>query len=134
VELTSDSEWDPNHKRYQESEEKLDLGLDYQVDHFPQADRVICELRAIQSSPLFPQFICSKLTTTVKVSATSSTTQRHSDSLRNKLSSIFGVRLDTATRTLNATPQLALKNAIHPIHKRFCTEVASISEAWWTIR
>jgi hypothetical protein len=128
IELTSDNEWDPNDKRFQEWEERLDHILDVlDEEFFPhQIDCTICELWAIQSSFSFLQFICNKLASAVKVSATKSSPQRHSESLRDEISQIFGVGLDTATRTLNATTQLAIRNSIHPIHKRFRTEVAQL--------
>jgi hypothetical protein len=46
--------------------------------------------------------------------------------MRNKVARIFGVGLETASRTLRATTQLALRHAIHPIHKRYTTKVAQL--------
>ena len=46
--------------------------------------------------------------------------------MRNKVARIFGVGLETASRTLRATTHLALRHAIHPIHKRYTTKVAQL--------
>jgi hypothetical protein len=125
IELISDQEWNPNDKQFQELEERMINDLDAnQIDH--QESRLICELPALQSVPPFSHTLCNKLTPTAKVSATKYTSQKHSDLLQDKISLIFGVGLDTAQRTLNATTQLVIHNSMHPIHKRFRTEVVQL--------
>ena len=52
--------------------------------------------------------------------------EEHSDELHNKVARTFGIGIDTANRTLCATTQLALRHALHPIHKRYTTKVAQL--------
>jgi hypothetical protein len=68
----------------------------------------------------------SMINQTVKIGATYSNSRKFTEALCNKVSHIFGVGLDTADRTLQATMQLAIRHAIHPIHRRFHTEVAQL--------
>lgn len=103
----------------------MDYNLDTSEKDF-QADRFICELQTLQLMHPFSHTLCNKIIPTVKISGTQSTTQRYSESLQDKISLLFGIGLDTATRTLNATTQLAIRNSIHPIHRRFRTEVAQL--------
>jgi len=49
-----------------------------------------------------------------------------SEELRNKVAKTFGIGLKTAERTIWCTTQLALRHAVHPIHKRFKTRVAQL--------
>jgi len=65
------------------------------------------------------------MTSKVKVASISSL-PRTTDSLWHKVSRTFGVGLETAERTIKATTQLALRNAILPIHRHFRTEVAQL--------
>jgi hypothetical protein len=62
----------------------------------------------------------------VKINASYSQHRKHVDALRDKISSTFGVGLDTATRTLQATTQLALHQTILPIHRCYWTQVSQL--------
>ncbi len=57
-------------------------------------------------------------------SAQSSSRKPYVDALM--LAKQWGIRVETATRTLNATTQLAIRQAIHPIQGRFRTEVMQL--------
>jgi hypothetical protein len=62
----------------------------------------------------------------VIISATSSQLQKPAEILRDKIAKTFGIGLETAERTLKVTTQLALRQAIHPIHHRYMTQVPQL--------
>ena len=124
IELTSTSDWDPNADQFQEEEERVIHGF-ADTDH-PMNDRTIGALETIVSPASFPTYLSKKAAYIVQVGALSASKQSHPHSLRDRISSIFGVGLETANRTLEATTQLALRNAIHPNQRRYRTEVAQL--------
>jgi hypothetical protein len=63
---------------------------------------------------------------TVKIHATYSQKRKPNEALRDKVSQTFGIGLETADRTIQATTQLAIRHAIHPIHRRYRTQVAQL--------
>jgi hypothetical protein len=119
VEMTSDKEWDPHSEEFAEQE-----GMVEEEVNTITPDRNICNVHTVHddlAGDLYKNIIRN-----VHVSATNSTPRNHSDTLRDKVSRTFGVGLETAERTLMATTQLALRTSIHPIHKRYRTEVAQL--------
>jgi hypothetical protein len=62
----------------------------------------------------------------VLVGSMSSKSRLPTETLCNKIAKTFGVGLETAARTIQSTTQLALRQSIHPIHKRFKMRVAQL--------
>jgi hypothetical protein len=122
IELTSDKEWDPHSREF--SEREKDTEHDAIIGIPP--DRSICSIQSAHEVLDTSQCLYQDIMENVYVGAANTTAQKHSDSLRNKVSRIFGVGLETADRTLLATMQLAIRHSIHPIHRRYRTEVAQL--------
>jgi hypothetical protein len=62
----------------------------------------------------------------VMVSSMISTLRKSTEELQYKVAITFGIGLETAAKTIHSTIQLALRNSVHPIHKRFRTRVAQL--------
>jgi hypothetical protein len=121
IELTPSDDWDPHASSFVEEEEQMQVQLD--TIH-PKHDRSISAvLNESICKPVvsFDQAVSRK----VMVASTTST-PRSTESLKNKIASTFGIGLETAQRTLQATTQLALRNVTHPIHRRYRTDVAQL--------
>jgi hypothetical protein len=104
IELTSHKEWDPHSREFSESEK--DAENDAIISIPP--DRSICSIQSAYKVHDISQCLYQNIMENVHVGAANTTAQKHSDSLRNKVSRIFGVGLETADRTLLATMQLAI--------------------------
>jgi hypothetical protein len=111
VELTSSEDWDPHANYFAAKEEQVQQRLDSIPVHQDRSIDLIVEFGHSLHS---------------RVMASTSSTPRSSESLRNKIASTFSIGLETAQRALRATTQLALRNVTHPIHRRFQTEVAQL--------
>jgi hypothetical protein len=53
-------------------------------------------------------------------------TARRSQVMQEELARKWKIGLDTSARTLKATTQLTIRNAIHPIQRRFRTQAAQL--------
>jgi len=87
-----------------------------------------CQIYGVRTTPLIDEDadLDTRIIHSSSISVANSNNRRVSDELRNKISRTFGIGLETASRTLKATTQLALRHAIHPIHKRYSTKVAQL--------
>jgi hypothetical protein len=89
-------------------------------------DQQIGSLQTIHNDFYVSQNLYNSITQNIYISAANTTQRKHPDSLRDKISRIFGVGLETADCTLNATTQLAIRNSVHPIQRHYRTEVAQL--------
>ncbi len=122
--MTSSNDWDQNTNHFQEDEEQIIHGFS-DSDH-PRNNCTIGALESIGNAIKFASYLSNRDTNIVQVGALSVSKQNHPRSLCNRIPTIFGVGLETATRTLEATTQLSLRNSIHPIQNRFRTKVAQL--------
>jgi hypothetical protein len=121
IELTPSDDWDPHASSFAEEEEQIQVQLD---NIYPRHDRSIS---AVLNEPIYNPIVSFDQAISRKVLVASTTsTPRSTESLRNKIASTFGIGLETAQRTLQATTQLALRNETHPIHRRYRTDVAQL--------
>jgi len=121
IEMTSAQEWNPNSTSFPDDEAQCERAMESfdQIDHATP--------RHIYASITNKQEeIDDAIIATVAVNAATSKNCRGSDQLQDKVSQTFGIGLEMADRTLRATTQLALRHAIHPIHKRYTTKVAQL--------
>jgi len=118
VELTSPEPWEPSSQIFKEREVQLQPSMD---EELTPVDRHIV---GVTSRPFKPRFNLFPFNLQCKINTFKTQPCTHSCQLRNKVSTVFGIGLETAERTLQVTTHLALRNAIHPIHRRFRTEVA----------
>jgi hypothetical protein len=122
IELTSEEEWDPHSREFSERER----GAEDDAVIGTATDCNICSVQSTHNEHYVTQSLYQIIIQNVYIGATNTTSRRHPDSLRRKVSRIFGMGLETADRTLHATTQLAIHNSIHPIHRRYRTEVAQL--------
>jgi hypothetical protein len=119
VELTSSDEWNPKSDMLEERERI------YQIDQAPKPvqHRI---LNCVNTISLQPLLSCASEPAELSTicSAQSSLRKHYVDA--PMLAKQWGIGLETATRTLNATTQLAIRQAIHPIQRRFRTEVMQL--------
>jgi hypothetical protein len=120
VELTTSEPWEPSSSLFEENEARVQNSLDEEPSH---NNRYICNITSKAFEPELNLFPCSIQR---RINSLKSQSRSHSSHLKNQVSTVFGVGLETAERTLQATTQLALWNAIHPVHHRFRTEVAQL--------
>ncbi len=73
-----------------------------------------------------PDHLYEALQWNIKVASLTSMFSCSLSSLYDKVSRTFGVGITTARQTVKTTNQLALRNAILPIHRQFRTEVAQL--------
>jgi hypothetical protein len=116
IEVTSTEEWDPKSSALAERERAYQDG---QVHVKNANERFLYPI--ISSSPhsVHPNKP-AELTCSI-ASARSSPQKSNIDAVT--LARQWGIGLDTAMRTINAATQLAIRQAIHPIQRRFHTEV-----------
>jgi hypothetical protein len=62
--------------------------------------------------------IKTKVVKTVMVSSGTTKPTLPSEELHNKVAKTFQIGLEMAERTIKSTTQLALRHALHPIHRR----------------
>jgi hypothetical protein len=116
--LTAEEEWDPQSHRLEEQESAYQ---DTQYTINPN-DRAIYPVMATNI-----QSLCSKEPAELTLSICSAQSSiRKPNISAATLAKRWGIGLDTATRTLHATTQLAIRQAIHPIQRRFRTEVMQL--------
>jgi hypothetical protein len=118
VELTSSEPWEPSSSLFEENEAPIQHSLDEEPSH---NNGYICNVTSKAFEPelnLFPSSIQRRINSIRSQSCS------HSSHLKNQVSTVFGVGLETSERTLQATTQLALRSAIHPMYRQFRTKVA----------
>jgi len=114
ITLTSNEEWLPDSDLFLKKEWQWQLSND-SIDAW---DRNTFSINTeVQDEPVDEGLFDLQLSPTVKVSAFTNT---------NKVAKTFGIGLETASITLKATIQLAIRQSIHPIHKRYSTKVAQL--------
>jgi len=134
VNLTAEAEWDPHSNEFEENEKQahenewivtdpIDRNI-YAIQSllFVQNDEVPEALPAslMNENELLPRAIQSVAIQNVK------STQRRGRITQEELSHKWKIGLETSAKTLTATTQLTIRNAIHPIQRRFRTEVAQL--------
>jgi len=125
IELTADSEWNPKCDSFQENEQLLLQGQDYATEKH----RMIGSIQPIPEDcapplqiPLPSELSIASLTC---LSVTQSNTRKSSVS-PTELATKWNIGLETAQRTIQATTQLAIRQAIHPLQRRFRTEIMQL--------
>jgi hypothetical protein len=121
IELTSSQEWNPESATFLDDEEQCERAIESIEDPFPSRSIYSVESIATPASDIDDLIVASR-----RVNATITKSRQPSEDLCNKVARTFGIGLDSANRTLRATTQLALRHAIHPIHKRYSTKVAQL--------
>jgi hypothetical protein len=95
----------------------LHLKIFNDSQHMSKTDRLIAPIKMIPPEACDLKLNHRIPTPTVRIDALSSRSRGHSEALRNKIAMTFGIRLETAERTLHATTQLALCQTINPLHQ-----------------
>jgi hypothetical protein len=124
-------EWDPHSEEFENNERKAH-GNEYTVT---TVESDIFAIKSLNSPLLFHATIPASLmnenellpraikTVTVNKLQTS---QRKSRTAKEDLARIWNIGLDTADSTIKATTQLVVRQALHPIQRRFRTEAAQL--------
>ena len=131
VTLTSDMEWDPHSKDFEANEQKAHenehITMNVERDIFaikslnsPQISDILAPASLMSQEEFLPCVI--KSVTIQKVQSS----QRKGRTRREDLAKMWNIGLDTATNTLKATTQLVVRQALHPIQRRFRTEAAQL--------
>ena len=58
--------------------------------------------------------------------ATVHATERHSKCTPERISEIFGCGIETARETIRVTTQRGVRSAVHPLRRRYCTDLLSL--------
>jgi hypothetical protein len=127
VQMTSDENWDPSSPEFKEREKQVNGTLNDilagPINHNISSITANITNYVSDDEPELHHDIYPRV---MSIYAAHTSSHSHSEELRNKLSRKFNVGLKTADRTLQATTQLALRQALHPIHRRFRTEVTQL--------
>jgi hypothetical protein len=122
--LTSDAEWNPNAEEFEEKENVFERS---QNSITVEENNIYAVQTRILDIPMSHELdIVQNMTKTIKINAVESGLRKPNEELRNKLARTFHIGLDTADKTLAATTQLALRHTLHPIHRRYTTQVAQL--------
>jgi len=127
IELTSDAEWNPTCQSFEENE-RLIASDDH---HDLIKNRVIANIDTMmdsispQASPIELHDSSLYHTITNMIASTTST-NRKSSITPEQLSTRWNIGIETAARTINATTQLAIRQAIHPLQRRYRTEIMQL--------
>jgi hypothetical protein len=125
VELTADSEWNPKCESFQENEQLVLQGQ----GHVIEKHRIIGSIQPSLESSDFPLQIPLpsdlSIASLTSLATTQSSTRKSSVS-PNELATKWNIGLETAQQTVQATTQLAIRQAIHPLQRRFCTEIMQL--------
>ena len=133
--LTSDLEWDPHSLAFAERENQINndmTPITSERNIFSLQSTYGCKIDNMLSdiSPVFSdhQFLKDVQETTlcthnmaIKVASTA-TSHRSSAITKEHLSKIWGIGLHTASQTLRVTTQKGIRNAVHPITRRYATK------------
>jgi hypothetical protein len=120
LELTADSEWNPHSNHYAE-QEKL---LDEQQPPLPLKHEIY-SYHSCREYDTAPNEFYIALTQSLQITATNTSTC-YFHTKKEELATILNVGLKTAEKTLAATTQLAICNAVKPLHRRFHTDIAQL--------
>jgi hypothetical protein len=140
IDLTNDADWEPNSGHFAEQERTCEDRLDTGIGMEEAVERRIYAIKAkpwetptnALSSNLSSHYstvgreMTEAMIKSIKVHSTHTQNQRPAEALRNRVSQTFGIGLETADRTIQATTQLAIRHAIHPIHRRYQMQVAQL--------
>jgi hypothetical protein len=121
IELTSAEEWNPKSDALEECEK---VHQDEQLLPICVKNRTINPIITTPSqlSPYYAE--AAELSCSICSAQSSSRRSNNNDALA--LAKQRGIGLETATKTLNATTQLVIRQAIHPIQRCFHTEVMQL--------
>jgi hypothetical protein len=121
IELTSEQEWDPK-SNYMQEQELACKDQEHNEAHMP----IRRENRAIY--PIISTSPCNQepAELTMSLCCSAQTSERRPHITAVTLAKQWGIGLETAKRTLQATTQLAIRQALHPIQRRFRTEVMQL--------
>jgi hypothetical protein len=134
INLTAEAEWDPHSNAFEENEKQAHENEKIVTDPIDRHIHAIQSLPFVQNdvvlealptslmneNELLPRAIQSVAIQNVQ------STQRRGKITQEELSHKWKISLETSAKTLKATTQLTIRNDIHPIQRRFRTEVAQL--------
>ncbi|MGH3053527.1 MAG: hypothetical protein ACRDL7_00940, partial [Gaiellaceae bacterium] len=127
IHLTSEAEWDPYSLDFARQEKNImerDGGLNECDSNDVAFDsNIVATVLSTVSSALIDDNVISTLESRVMVrniEAAQSVNRRYAIK-HEELSRRWGIGLETATRTLKVTTQKCIRNAVHPLHRRYRT-------------
>eukprot|EP00980_Cylindrotheca_fusiformis_P021607 scaffold8458_cov76-Cylindrotheca_fusiformis.AAC.3 len=135
--MTSDEEWDPraDHLQHNQRVAMLKTMEELQIRFESEYDQVLRSCSSIHTSA-WEENLMSKVQVT-RVSAIKSDS-RNSVITAERLAQQFNIGLETARNTLKVTTQKGLRSAVHPISRRYRTDLVRGMEAkqtpgnWYT--
>jgi hypothetical protein len=135
VNLTAEAEWDPhssdfeeNEKRAHENELIVPEATDrqiYAIQSLPFVQQNEIGVEALLASLMNENELLPRAIQSITIQDVKSTVRR-SQVTQEELACKWKIGLDTSARTLKATTQLTIRNAIHPIQRRFRTQAAQL--------
>jgi len=98
------------------------------ISIYPETSRRLCNVQVGESHQfeVHEQNITDKMCNEVRINAVETKGRKHNEALRNKVAKTFRIGLKLAEDTLRATTQLAIRHNLHPIHRRYTTQVAQL--------
>ena len=99
----------------------------YQCNQCREVDTDYLTLHQL-SSLLDPTIFAHSVVASVNIEDVGSTiiTQRHSSITPERVSDIFGCGIEMAKQTIQVTTQHGVRSAIHPLTRRYCTDLFSL--------
>jgi len=122
VELTSAADWEPNSLDFVEAEQAY-INANNSIQ--PELQRNLYSIKA-DATKVHDENILHQICQAVNIGAIHTKNPSHSEVLKNKVAKTFHIGLKTAEETLKATTQLAIRHTLHPIHRRYTTQVAQL--------
>jgi len=125
IELTNPTEWEPISSEFMEAEE---VCIRTNNSIYPETPRRLCNIQVgeLHQFKVHEQDITDKMCNEVRINAVETKGRVHNEALRNKVAKTFRIGLKMAEDTLRATTQLAIRHTLHPIHRRYTTQVAQL--------
>ena len=134
IELTSDEEWDPSNvdmQRYLPQGNKRfiqQMRRNTRIEDVPETDSHLASISDAYCSTSFARRMIESVhiesrndteTCDIRTTAEVKSNTRHSKITPERVSQVFGVGLSTAKLTLAVTTQKGVRQAIHPLNRRY---------------
>jgi hypothetical protein len=135
--FTSESKWDPHSEDFMQNElanSLRDIPINHMVyaantrnvfEHMPETDEILSSISSIYSERLFHENLNRSSIYThqdVQIIMSRTSLPRQSNITKEDLCQLWGINVETAAQTLCFTTQKSIRNAVHPIVRRYATK------------
>ncbi len=135
--FTSEAEWDPHSEDFMQNELAMTLRdppinrVIYTANtcnnpgHIPETDGILSSISNVYSEGLFHEDLNMNSIYTypdIRIIMSRTSSQRRSNITKEDLCQLWGINAEIAAQTLRVTTQKGIRNAVHPIVRRYATK------------